>query len=176
MKINLENIHSPCEQCFIHAYSYSPDNDGCQRCEYNIAIAILKEVLKENDYCTLCKNVEHIKGVDQKAGVKVEVGDAELIVYFYGVKPSFLFYFSCHAFFSGFVHVDKTTRQVKGSLGRFVLSANYQKLVFLVEDEGYCGAARVEIVGESAVCAFLALDVVDFEVRGSANGAKLEFI
>ena len=121
-------------------------------------------------------NVEHIKGVDQKAGVKVEVGDAELIVYFYGVKPSFLFYFSCHASFSGFVHVDKTTRQVEGSLGRLVLSANYQKLVFLVEDEGYCGAARVEIVGESAVFALLALDVVDFEVRGSANGAKLEFI
>ena len=62
MKINLENIYSPCEQCFIHGYSYSPDNDGCQRCEYNIAIVILKEVLKENDYCTLCKNVEHIKG------------------------------------------------------------------------------------------------------------------
>ena len=63
MKINLKNIHSPCEQCFIHGYSYSPDNDGCQRCEYNIAIAILKEVLRENDYCTLCKNVEHIKKI-----------------------------------------------------------------------------------------------------------------
>ena len=62
MKINLENIYSPCEQCLIHGYSYSPNNDRCQSCEYNIAIAILKEVLKSNDFCTLCKNVEHIKG------------------------------------------------------------------------------------------------------------------
>lgn len=62
MKINLNKIHSPCQQCMIHGYSYSPDNDGCQRCEYNIAIVILKEVLKANDYCNLCENVEHIKG------------------------------------------------------------------------------------------------------------------
>lgn len=62
MKINLENIHSPCQQCMIHGYSYSPDNDGCQRCEYNIAIVLLKEILKANDYCNLCGNVERIKG------------------------------------------------------------------------------------------------------------------
>ena len=34
----------------------------CQGCEYNIAIVVLKEVLKQNDYCWLCKNVIHIKG------------------------------------------------------------------------------------------------------------------
>lgn len=62
MKINLENIHSPCQQCMIRGHLYSPDNGSCQRCEYNIAIVVLKEVLKQNDYCWLCKNVEHIKG------------------------------------------------------------------------------------------------------------------
>lgn len=57
MKINLQNIHSPCEQCLGSHY------DGmCEKCEYNIAIVILKEVLKKNDYCNLCGNVEHIKG------------------------------------------------------------------------------------------------------------------
>ena len=62
LKINLENIHSPCQQCLIHNHSYSPNDDICQRCEYNIAIVVLKEVLKQNDYCWLCKNVIHIKG------------------------------------------------------------------------------------------------------------------
>lgn len=62
MKINLENTHSPCEQCFIDGHRYFPEDDKCQRCEYNIAIMILKEVLKSNDYCNLCGNVEHIKG------------------------------------------------------------------------------------------------------------------
>ena len=114
--------------------------------------------------------------MDKEAGVEVKVRDAELIVYFFSVKSCFFFYFSSHAFFTGFVHIDKTTRQVQGSFGRFVFSANYQKFVFLVEDEGYSGAARVKIVGESTVFSFLALDVVDFEVRRTANGAKLEFI
>ena len=59
MKINLENIYSPCQRCMIHGY---PDDNVCQSCEYNIAIIILKEVLKQNDYCWLCKNVIHIKG------------------------------------------------------------------------------------------------------------------
>lgn len=61
MKINLKNIHSPCQWCMIHGHLYSPDN-SCQSCEYNIAIVILKEVLKSNDYCSLCGNAEHIKG------------------------------------------------------------------------------------------------------------------
>lgn len=72
MKINLKNIYSPCQQCAIRGHLYSPDDNCCQRCEYNIAIIILKEVLKANDYCNLCGNVEHVKGgyVDCKLGFK----------------------------------------------------------------------------------------------------------
>ena len=62
MKINLENIHSPCINCIIRGHSYSLDDNLCQSCEYNISIRMLKEVLKQNDYCNLCKYVEHIKG------------------------------------------------------------------------------------------------------------------
>ena len=46
MKINLENIHSPCMNCIIRGHSYSLDDNLCQSCEYNISI----------------KYVEHIKG------------------------------------------------------------------------------------------------------------------
>ena len=56
MKINLENTHSPCSQCYINGKLYSPDNEFCQRCEYNIAIYLLKKMLRTYDYCTLCKN------------------------------------------------------------------------------------------------------------------------
>ena len=62
MKINLENIHSPCMNCIMRGHSYSPDDNLCQSCEYNISIQMLKEILKQNDYCNLCKYVERIKG------------------------------------------------------------------------------------------------------------------
>lgn len=63
MKLNLNNMHSPCMECYIHGgHSYSPDYVGCQRCEYNIAIQLLKVVLKFNDYCTLCKNRNNLGG------------------------------------------------------------------------------------------------------------------
>lgn len=62
LKINLINMHSPCQNCYIHGHLYSSDDRCCQSCEYNIAIQILKEVLRQNDYCSLCKNVELIKG------------------------------------------------------------------------------------------------------------------
>lgn len=62
MKLNLNHIISPCHQCYIHGTEYSPDDAGCQRCEYNIAVQILKVVLKFNDYCTLCKNRNNLGG------------------------------------------------------------------------------------------------------------------
>lgn len=61
-KVNLKNMHSPCERCYVRGHLYSPDNDSCQRCEYNIAIQLLKRVLKDNDYCTLCKNRKRLGG------------------------------------------------------------------------------------------------------------------
>lgn len=62
MKVNLENMHSPCERCYIRGHLYSNEDDICQRCEYNIAIYLLKHVLKSNDYCTLCKNRDRLDG------------------------------------------------------------------------------------------------------------------
>ena len=47
MKINLENIHSPCMNCIMRGHSYSPDDNLCQSCEYNISIQMLKEVKTE---------------------------------------------------------------------------------------------------------------------------------
>ena len=62
MKLDLDNMQSPCVQCYIRGAEYSPDDVDCQRCEYNIAIQILKTVLKVNDYCTLCKNRNNLGG------------------------------------------------------------------------------------------------------------------
>lgn len=62
MKINLENIHSPCFQCYIRGILYYPDNETCQRCEYNISAYLLKRILKANDYCTFCKNINRLGG------------------------------------------------------------------------------------------------------------------
>lgn len=62
MSVRLDNIHSPCRMCFLKGIFYDPDSIGCQRCEYNIAIKLLKKVLKENDYCTLCKNRKKLGG------------------------------------------------------------------------------------------------------------------
>ena len=62
MKIRLDDIHSPCKMCFLKGIFYDPDSIYCQRCEYNIAIKLLKRVLKENDFCTICKNCERLGG------------------------------------------------------------------------------------------------------------------
>lgn len=45
MKVNLENMHSPCMQCYIHGHLYSPEDNMCQGCEYAIAIETLHSVL-----------------------------------------------------------------------------------------------------------------------------------
>lgn len=72
MEVKLTDIHSPCLECFRKDIYYDPASDRCQRCEYNIAIKLLKRVLKENDYCTLCKNRKRLGGgywdcTDEKA-------------------------------------------------------------------------------------------------------------
>lgn len=62
LKININKIYSPCQFCYERGKLYSIGNESCQQCEYNIAIQILKEVLKQNDYCNCCKHVIHVKG------------------------------------------------------------------------------------------------------------------
>ena len=63
MKINLENIHSPCSQCHTHGILYSPDNELCQRCEYNIAIYLLKRILSFYDDCNVCKHQDYLDDI-----------------------------------------------------------------------------------------------------------------
>lgn len=45
MKVNLERIHNPCQQCYMNGHLYSPEDNMCQRCEYAIAIEALHSVL-----------------------------------------------------------------------------------------------------------------------------------
>ena len=56
MNVILENIHTPCQQCYMHGYSYSSDSDICQRCEYNISIELLKRILRMGSMCNFCKH------------------------------------------------------------------------------------------------------------------------
>ena len=62
MKVRLDDIHSPCRMCFLKGIFYDPDSICCQRCEYNIAIKILKRALKEEYYCSICKNSKSLGG------------------------------------------------------------------------------------------------------------------
>ena len=45
-----------------NSYNYSTEKSKSSECDKCIVLKVLKEVLKINDYCSLCKYVEHIKG------------------------------------------------------------------------------------------------------------------
>lgn len=62
MKVRLGDKHSPCMQCFIRSILYDPDSEYCQSCEYNIAIKLLKRMLKEEYSCSICKNSKSLGG------------------------------------------------------------------------------------------------------------------
>ena len=62
MKVRLSNAHSPCMMCFIRGVHYDPDSDHCQRCEYNIAIKLLKKMLRAEQFCSCCKNSKRLGG------------------------------------------------------------------------------------------------------------------
>lgn len=57
MKVNLENMHSPCQQCYIRGHLYSPEDNVCQRCEYAIAMNILRSACKIlSGSCGYCRH------------------------------------------------------------------------------------------------------------------------
>lgn len=62
MKIDLNNKHSPCMMCYVKGILYDENSKHCQSCEYNIAVKLLKSILKEEMYCTLCKNSASLGG------------------------------------------------------------------------------------------------------------------
>ena len=55
-------MNSPCTDCYIHGQYYSPSNEKCRRCEYNIAIQLLKKMLITNNYCSLCEHRVRLGG------------------------------------------------------------------------------------------------------------------
>lgn len=61
MKVNLENIHSPCERCYVRGHLYSPEDNICQRCEYAVAIEALRSVLTTIG-CSKCAYCSHYEG------------------------------------------------------------------------------------------------------------------
>lgn len=62
MKVRLDDVRAPCRMCFLKGIFYNPDSICCQCCEYNIAIKLLKRVLKEELYCSVCKNSKSLGG------------------------------------------------------------------------------------------------------------------
>lgn len=36
MELNLKNMHSPCQNCYIHGHLYSTEDTYCQGCEYKV--------------------------------------------------------------------------------------------------------------------------------------------
>lgn len=62
MKVRLDDMHSPCGMCFLKGIFYDSDSIRCQRCEYNIAIKLLKRVLKAELYCPACENSKSLGG------------------------------------------------------------------------------------------------------------------
>lgn len=62
-KLNLDNMHSPCVHCYQHLnHQYDENSQMCQGCEYNIAIQLLKTVLRLDNYCCICKNRTKLGG------------------------------------------------------------------------------------------------------------------
>lgn len=62
MNITNNQLHNPCEKCHIRGHSFSPKDKHCQKCEYYVAIEVLKHVLKTNDFCLCCLNKKSIGG------------------------------------------------------------------------------------------------------------------
>lgn len=62
MAVNLEKMHSPCVMCFLKGVLYDPNSDHCQRCEYNIAIQLLKRMIKQELSCAACLDSTSLGG------------------------------------------------------------------------------------------------------------------
>ena len=62
-KVNLDNMHSPCLMCFQRFnHSFDENSTLCQRCEYNVAIQLLKGILRSNNHCAICKSRVNLGG------------------------------------------------------------------------------------------------------------------
>ena len=76
MNVRLDDIHSPCALCFLKGIMYDTNSIRCQRCEYNIAIKLLKRVLKQHDHCNLCKNCRRLNDENCEYNEVLECSEA----------------------------------------------------------------------------------------------------
>lgn len=76
MKIERKSIHNPCFDCHIRGHSYSPDDRMCESCEYNIAVLVLKEILKQNKQYSLC-GFSILNEENNIIGCKIDLGKCE---------------------------------------------------------------------------------------------------
>ena len=63
IRIDHEKGYNPCVTCYQRGGGYDPDSEHCQRCEFSIAVLLLKEVLIKSDCpCSLCVNSKSLGG------------------------------------------------------------------------------------------------------------------
>ncbi len=58
----LKNLHSPCMTCFVNGIKYNPNNKICSICEYNFCVQLMKQILYNNNGCSLCKKRKELEG------------------------------------------------------------------------------------------------------------------
>lgn len=80
MKIDVNKIHSPCMNCYVHGHSYCPEDEHCMHCEYAITVKILQSLLciLTGSNCTFCKR--YTEGCAAPIGECKWVADWEKII------------------------------------------------------------------------------------------------
>ena len=58
MKVNLENMYSPCRTCYTIGRTYSLEDPVCSRCEYAISMELLHCVLGIDSECNFCSKYD----------------------------------------------------------------------------------------------------------------------
>ena len=107
--------------------------------------------------------VEHIDGMDEEAGIEVLVGDGEEEFDALDGESGLFEHFTHNALLAGLEAVGEAAGQVEGSLGGVFSPPHDAPLASLVDDEGYGGGRRIEIVGEATSLTVLGLVVVLYE-------------
>ena len=118
--------------------------------------------------------VEHVQRVDGQAGIEVPVGKGKEVFRAGHLHARLLLHLACHALLAGLVHVHKAARQIERTLRRVFGAAAHQQLVFPVQDKGYRGRRRIEIIREAAIGTVFRLGVMLLEMRRPALGAISE--
>lgn len=119
-------------------------------------------------------DIEHVKGVDIHARILVYVWNGKEILHFFNAQPSLFLDLTDDTLFARFLIVNKTTRQVKGTLGRLLAAADDKQFVFIIQNEGCRGRTGVLVIGEPTVRTVFALKVVLLKIRTPALRTELE--